>query len=170
MNIDLSKMSVQELIKLKKEIDAEQKGRDGHHTKNYVEHELYTKFYSAVIMAFAKNFYGQLDDTDCEHNKAILEAAGDIAWRLRTNALFGLCDAAFGNYKFARESSKMFVRNGTVLGDGIDPEQYRNMYNDLVEVFMKYAGGRSENDHLERPLRDCLKDEFAWLFPEYSRG
>lgn len=143
MNIDLSKMSVQELIKLKKEIDAEQKSRDGHHTKDYVEHELYSKFYRAVTTAFEKNFFGQIDDINCEHNKDILEAAGSIAWRLRTNALFGLCDAAFGNYKFNGESNTVFVRNGAVLGDGIDPERYRSMYNDLVKVFIKYAGGGS---------------------------
>jgi hypothetical protein len=39
-----------------------------------------------------------------------------------------------------------FVRNGIVLGEGIDPELYKAMYRELVDVFVKYSekGGSSD--------------------------
>ena len=133
MDLDLSKLSVNELIELKKRIDAEQKTRDKY-TKDYVECSdgAYKDFRECVFTAFKRH------GVDAS-NKFEEDKIRDLAWRLRTHALFGLCDAAFCNYKRKNDGSITFVRNGSIIGEGIDVEQYKAMYRDLVNVFAKYA-------------------------------
>lgn len=139
MDIDLSKLSVNELIELKKKIDVEQKTRDKY-TKDYVECSdgAYKDFREYVFTAFKSHgLHVYVDDRKLnafEYNKV-----DDIAWRLRTNALFGLCDTAFCNYKRKPDGSPTFTRNGSIIADGIDIEQYKAMYRELVDVFSKYV-------------------------------
>ena len=139
MDIDLSKLSVNELIELRKKINAEQKTRDKH-TKDYVECSdgAYKDFRELVFTAFKRHGLEVYGD-DGKINAFEYNKVDDIAWRLRTNALFGLCDAAFCNYKRKPNGSPTFARNGSIIGDGIDIEQYKTMYRDLVNVFARYA-------------------------------
>lgn len=139
MDIDLSKLSVNELIELKKKIDAEQKTRDKY-TKDYVECSdgAYKDFRELVFTAFKRHGLEVYGD-DGKLNAFEYNKVDDIAWRLRTNALFGLCDTAFCNYKRKPDGSISFVRNGSIIGEGIDVEQYKTMYRDLVNVFARYA-------------------------------
>lgn len=142
IDLDLSKLSVNELIELKKKIDAEQKTRN--YTKDYVECSdgAYKDFHKSVFGVFKSHGVDvSWDDKKDNKFRNEYDKVDDIAWKLRSSALFGLCDAAFCNYKRKPDGSVTFVRNGTVIADGIDIEQYKAMYRELVDVFKKYTKG-----------------------------
>ena len=147
VDVDLSKLSVNELIELKKKIDAEQKTRDNY-TKDYVDCSdgAYKYFRESVFATFERHGIDASYSKEPTREKVNWEKISSIAWRLRSDALFGLCDAAFCNYKRKPDGTMTFVRNGTVLGEGIDPELYKAMYRELVDVFVKYSekGGSSD--------------------------
>lgn len=140
MDIDLSKLSVNELIELKKKIDVEQKTRDKY-TKDYVECSdgAYKRFRESVFASFKHHGIDASYSKEQTLERMNWDKISHIAWRLRSDALFGLCDAAFCNYKRKPDGTMTFVRNGFVLGEGVDPEEYKAMFRELVDVFSKYV-------------------------------
>lgn len=133
--MDLSNMTTKELLELQKKIEAERTKRANALTKKALQRERMGEIYQ-VISSGIKAKFPDADDNDVS---SFASAHYDDFTRI--------CDLAFCNFAKNERSgfNKMkiaFKFNGGYLYQSLSDDQiekYKAMYNELVDVFMKYA-------------------------------
>ncbi len=133
--MDLSNMTTKELLELQKKIEAERTKRANALTKKSLQRERMNEIYQ-VIRESVKAKFPDADD----------EAISSFAYT-HYDDFTKICDLAFCNLTRNERTgfNKMrvaFKFNGGYLYQSLSDDQiekYRAMYNELVDVFMKYA-------------------------------
>lgn len=132
--IDISKMSLAELTELRRAINAQIKNGEG-----------YTYKHDILTSDWFKQEFGE------EVKKA---GVTESTWYFGLEAhIFWLCDLSLKNYTTSvtkkHSSDKTIRRNTSNLGTNVNPDEYRNMVNDILEVIKKYHK-KEEKDGRQR--------------------
>lgn len=156
--IDLSNYSYEELNELEKEI--RKKKKEGFKTgkivtKRSISYEHWERLHMLLEERFPVEKYG---GTKYESDEIC--SGFSTAYCFKTEkSIFALCDLALKNYHDAPDKSPSHVSENhippkgqylkPILGNGpdgvikTDPEKYEHMYNEIFNIFMKYAEGET---------------------------
>lgn len=142
--MDLSNLSYEELTELEKKIKGEKKVKQNDGKVFYKYDLLDDRTYDVMKPRFPVEKYGG--------GYSIFSDRSNEAFALpsRINkSLFALCDLALGNYRESANektgawNSKRIILNGSSVQS--NTEEYSKMFNELRDVFMKYAEWYNEN-------------------------
>ena len=133
--MDLENMTTKELLELQKKIEAERTKRANALTKKALQRERMNEIYQVISNSVKAKFPDANDD-----------AISSFAYT-HYDDFTNICDLAFCNLARNERSgfNKMrvaFKFNGGYLYQSLSDsqiEKYKDMYNELVDVFMKYA-------------------------------
>jgi len=142
--MDLSNLSYEELTELEKKIKEEKKAQRNDGKTLYKYDLLDNRTYDVMKPRFPVEKYGAMSSK----SSAISSEAFALPSRIE-KSLFALCDLALGNYrestneKTGQWHSKRIILNGGLVQS--NTEEYAKMFNELRDVFMKYAEWYNEN-------------------------
>ena len=142
--MDLSNLSYEELTELEKKIKEEKKVKQNDGKVFYKCELLDDRLYDVMKPRFPVEKYGASSDKYSD----ISNEAFALPSRIE-KSLFALCDLALGNYresaseKTGQWNNKKIILNGSLVQS--NTEEYAKMFNELRDVFMKYAEWYNEN-------------------------
>ena len=142
--MDLSNLSYEELTELEKKIKEEKKVKQNDGKVLYKYDLLDDRTYDVMKPRFPVEKYGAMSSKSSH----ISNEAFALPSRIE-KSLFALCDLALGNYresaneKTGQWNSKRIILNGSLIQNNV--EEYSKMFDELRDVFIKYAEWYNEN-------------------------
>lgn len=142
--MDLSNLSYEELTELEKKIKGEKKVKQNDGKIFYKFDLLDGRTYDVMKPRFPVEKYGTVSSEFSDISNEAFALPSRI-----NKSLFALCDLALGNYresaneKTGQWHSKRIILNGSLVQS--NTEEYAKMFNELRDVFMKYAEWYNEN-------------------------
>lgn len=136
--MDLSNLSYEELTELEKKIKGEKKVKQNDGKVFYKCELLDDRTYDVMKPRFPVEKYGAVNSEFSDISNEAFALPSRI-----NKSLFALCDFALGNYresaneKTGQWNSKRIILNGSLVQS--NTEEYAKMFNELRDIFMKYA-------------------------------
>lgn len=142
--MDLSNLSYEELTELEKKVKEEKKAQRNDGKVLYKYDLLDDRTYDVMKPRFPVEKYGGRYSIFSDRSNEAFALPSRI-----NKSLFALCDLALGNYRESANektgawNSKRIILNGSSVQS--NTEEYSKMFNELRDVFMKYAEWYNEN-------------------------
>ena len=143
MNIDISKLSIEELYKLNKDVQKEI-GKRNVLTKQTcgVPEQIYYLFHDEIIKEVVDLKVINMDDTNFSVWGSVLEPL--------ERSVFKICDLTLKNYRWKIRTDKFGKNMPTLFSNGsvviVDNKKYQNMCDDILNIIKKYKEIKNETD------------------------